>query len=198
MSYNENNIAPIKFFEDWYLEAKKFELNNPNACCLATSDSSGFPSARMILIKSYDERGFTFFTNLHSRKAEDFSKNIKAALCFHWKSTEKQVRIEGSLMDLPEEESNKYFETRDRNSQIGAWVSKQSKVINGGMKKLEQEFFLQKNKFADKKIPRPPFWSGKIVVPEKIEFWKSKEHRLHERILFTAFNNKWKKEYLYP
>ena len=198
MKSKQNKLDPIKIFEKWYLEAKKSELNNPNACCLATSDLMGYPSARMILVKKFDERGFIFYTNLNSKKAEDFSRNIKVALCFHWKSTGKQVRIEGPVIDLPDQEADDYFESRERESQIGSLVSKQSKLLTDGISGLDKEFMIEKRKLGNKKILRPLFWSGKIVVPEKIEFWKSRNYRLHERILFTAFNNEWKKEYLYP
>ena len=152
----------------------------------------------MILVKKFDERGFVFYTNLNSKKAEDFSRNIKVALCFHWKSTGKQVRIEGPVIDLPDQEADDYFESRERESQIGSLVSKQSKLLTDGISGLDKEFMIEKRKLGNKKILRPSFWSGKIVVPEKIEFWKSRNYRLHERILFTAFNNEWKKECLYP
>ena len=198
MNIQNNVIDPIKIFEQWYLEAKEKEINNPNACCLATADSLGYPSARMVLIKTFDNRGFSFYTNLNSRKAQDLSRNVKAALCFHWKSTGKQVRVEGPVIDIPNSEADNYFKSRHRESQIGAWVSKQSSFLSTGLSKLDQEFNREKERIGNKEVARPHFWSGKIVVPEKIEFWKSRASRLHERILFTAYKDEWKKEYLYP
>lgn len=189
---------PLELFNLWFNEAKKKESYNYNACCLATADTRGFPSARMILIKNFDERGFIFFTNTKSRKAQEFQRNVKVALCFYWKSLKKQVRIEGTIMDLTVEESNKYFQTRSRGSQIGAWSSKQSEFIHGGYSTLIDEYQVYEKKFKDKKIPRPEFWQGKIVMPEKIEFWIERDNRLHERLLFTALSDKWNKEYLYP
>ena len=191
-------LDPLELFRKWYLEAEKLESNNPNACCLATTDIRGFPSARMILVKKFDERGFVFYTNLNSKKAENFSSNSKVALCFHWKSLSKQVRVEGSIMDLPSKEADDYFSSRDRDSQIGALISKQSKPLSGGISELDKKFKLEKAKLGTRKIARPSFWSGKIVRPEKIEFWSSRDYRLHERILYTTFNKGWKKEYLYP
>jgi len=182
----------------WFKEAKNKESYNYDACCLATADVRGVPSARMVLVKSFDERGFTFFTNSNSRKAKEFEKNIKVALCFYWKSLKKQVRIEGTIMDLTMEESDKYFQSRSRGSQISAWASKQSEFIQDGYSTLMDNYKFYEKKFKNNKIPRPEFWQGKIVMPEKIEFWIERANRLHERLLFTALTNKWNKEYLYP
>ena len=189
---------PIKLFSIWLEDAKKKEINDYNACCLATCDAAGIPSARMILIKSFDERGFVFYTNLQSRKAKEFEKNVRVALCFYWKSLKKQIRIEGPLLELPNKEADDYFQSRSRESQIAAWASKQSDYLPEGYKSLEKNIEYYENKFKDQTIPRPNFWSGRIVVPEKIEFWKNVKNRLHERVLFTPASGNWLKEFLYP
>jgi len=189
---------PMKLFSSWFSEAKEKEVNDYNACCLATCDAAGIPSARMVLIKTFDERGFVFYTNLHSRKAKEFERNVRVALCFHWKTMRKQIRIEGPLLELPKNEADKYFESRSRESKIGAWASKQSSYLPEGYQSLEKNIKFYENKFKNKTIPRPSFWSGRIVVPEKIEFWKDVKNRLHERVLFKTDNEKWLKEYLYP
>ena len=187
---------PLKLFSLWFDEAKVKDSYNYNACCLATADVRGVPSARMVLIKSFDERGFVFFTNTNSRKASEFARNIKVALCFYWKPLKRQVRIEGTIMDLSIKESDDYFESRSRQSQIGAWASKQSNFMEGGYDTLLNNYKFYEEKFLKIDVPRPDFWQGKIVLPEKIEFWKERDNRLHERLLFTALNDRWSKEYL--
>jgi|TARA_B110000008_G_C16667777_1_gene443500 pyridoxamine 5'-phosphate oxidase len=189
---------PIKLFTLWIEEAKKKEINDYNACCLATSDAAGIPSARMVLMKKYDERGFIFYTNLESRKARDFERNVRVALCFHWKSLKRQVRIEGPLLETPNIEADEYFQSRSRESQIGAWASKQSQYLPEGYESLTKQIKYYEKKFHNKLVPRPNFWSGRIVVPEKIEFWKDVKNRLHERVLFTPQSKNWLKEFLYP
>ena len=189
---------PMKLFSLWLDEAKNKELNDYNACCLATCDAAGIPSARMILLKKFDERGFVFFTNLQSRKAKEFERNVRVALCFHWKSLKKQIRIEGPLLELPKSEADTYFQSRARDSQIGAWASQQSSYLPKGYKSLEEKIEFYESKFKNQVVPRPSFWGGRIVVPERIEFWKDVKNRLHERMLFKADNENWLKEYLYP
>ena len=189
---------PMKLFSLWLDEAKNKEINDYNACCLATCDAAGIPSARMILLKKIDERGFVFFTNLESRKAKEFERNVRVALCFHWKSLKKQIRIEGPLLELPKNEADKYFQSRARDSQIGAWASHQSSYLPKGYKSLEEKIEFYESKFKNQVVPRPSFWGGRIVVPERIEFWKDVKNRLHERMLFKAANENWLKEYLYP
>ena len=189
---------PIKLFSIWLADAKEKEINDYNACCLATCDVAGVPSARMVLIKNFDERGFVFYTNLQSRKAKEFEKNVRVALCFYWKSLKKQIRIEGPLLELPNKEADDYFQSRSRESQIAAWASKQSDYLPEGYKSLENNVEYYENKFKNQIIPRPNFWSGRIVVPEKIEFWKNRKNRLHERVLFKAASESWLKESLYP
>ena len=189
---------PMKLFSLWLDEAKNKEINDYNACCLATCDAAGIPSARMILLKKFDERGFVFFTNLQSRKAKEFERNVRVALCFHWKSLKKQIRIEGPLLELPKNEADTYFQSRARDSQIGAWASQQSSYLPKGYKSLEEKIEFYESKFKNQLVPRPSFWGGRIVVPERIEFWKDVKNRLHERMLFKADNENWLKEYLYP
>ena len=189
---------PIKLFTIWLEEAKKREINDYNACCLATSDAAGIPSARMVLMKKFDERGFVFYTNLESRKARDFERNVRVALCFHWKSLKRQVRIEGPLLEVPNIEADEYFQSRSRESQIGAWSSKQSQYLPKGYESLTEQITYYEKKFHNRPVPRPSFWSGRIVVPEKIEFWKDVKSRLHERVLFTPQSETWLKEFLYP
>ncbi|MDG2000380.1 MAG: pyridoxamine 5'-phosphate oxidase [Alphaproteobacteria bacterium] len=189
---------PMKLFSLWLDEAKNKEINDYNACCLATCDAAGIPSARMVLLKKFDERGFIFFTNLQSRKAREFERNVRVALCFHWKSLKKQIRIEGPLLELPKNEADKYFQSRARDSQIGAWASQQSSYLPKGYKSLEEKIEFYESKFKNQVVPRPSFWGGRIVAPERIEFWKDVKNRLHERMLFKADNENWLKEYLYP
>ena len=189
---------PMKLFSLWLDEAKNKEINDYNACCLATCDAAGIPSARMILLKKFDERGFVFFTNLQSRKAKEFERNVRVALCFHWKSLKKQIRIEGPLLELPKSEADTYFQSRARDSQIGAWASQQSSYLPKGYKSVEEKIEFYESKFKNQVVPRPSFWGGRIVVPERIEFWKDVKNRLHERMLFKADNENWLKEYLYP
>ena len=189
---------PIKLFSIWLEDAKKKEINDYNACCLATSDAAGIPSARMVLMKNFDERGFIFYTNLESRKAREFEKNIRVALCFHWKTLKRQVRIEGPLLEVTKAEADEYFHSRSRASQIGTWASKQSQYLPDGYESLVKNIVYYEKKFNNKPVPRPSFWSGRIVVPEKIEFWKDVKNRLHERVLFTPASENWSKEFLYP
>ena len=189
---------PMKLFSLWLDEAKNKEINDYNACCLATCDAAGIPSARMILLKKFDERGFVFFTNLQSRKAKEFERNVRVALCFHWKSLKKQIRIEGPLLELPKNEADTYFQSRARDSQIGSWASQQSSYLPKGYKSLEEKIEFYESKFKNQVVPRPSFWGGRIVIPERIEFWKDVKNRLHERMLFKADNENWLKEYLYP
>ena len=135
---------------------------------------------------------------MQSRKAKEFERNVRVALCFHWKSLKKQIRIEGPLLELPKNEADTYFQSRARDSQIGAWASQQSSYLPKGYKSLEEKIEFYESKFKNQVVPRPSFWGGRIVVPERIEFWKDVKNRLHERMLFKADNENWLKEYLYP
>ncbi len=188
---------PIAMFSEWMGEASESEPRDPDAASLATADSSGRPSIRMVLIKGADARGFVFYTNLGSQKAQDIGANPKAALCCYWKSLSRQVRIEGSVERVSEEEADAYFATRPLAAQIGAWASKQTQVLDGRFE-LERRVAKYTAKFAARKASRPPFWSGFRVVPDRVEFWRERPHRLHERLLYVRDGDGWSKQYLYP
>lgn len=188
---------PIALFAAWMDEAREKEPRDPNAMALATVDGSGQPSARMVLLKGADERGFVFYTNLESRKANELAANPKAALCFMWKSLVRQVRIEGAVEPVSEAEADAYYASRPRDSQIGAWASKQSRVLSRRLE-LERAVAKYAAKFALGSVPRPPFWSGFRLVPERLEFWRERPFRLHERILYVRDGKGWKSDHLYP
>ena len=189
---------PIKLFDIWMEEAKKTEINDPNALSLATSNEKNEPNVRMVLLKGSSKKGFIFYTNLNSPKSEDIKKNPKAAMCFHWKSLQRQIRIFGSISKINEDEADIYFNSRPRESRIGAWASDQSKVMKKRedfLKKIE-EFNI---KYKDNKnVPRPKHWSGWCLKPASIEFWVGDKHRIHERLKYNKILNDWKKEILYP
>lgn len=190
-------MDPIKQFNEWYDEAKKSESDLPDAMSLATVSGDLKPSVRMVLLKGADARGFVFYTNLGSRKAKEISENPFAALCFHWKSLKKQVRVEGKLEPVSKEDADKYFASRARLSQIGAWASKQSTVMANPFD-LEKRVVKYTAKFNIGEVPRPEFWSGFTLVPESIEFWEEKQFRLHERNVYKRNNGQWNKVKLYP
>ncbi len=189
---------PIKIFQNWYKQVENLNLDEPYAATLATVDENKQPSARIILVKHYDERGFCFFTNTTSRKSKELHNNPKAALCFYWDALSKQVRIEGSIEIVSEKEADDYFASRSRESQIGAWASKQStklehrQELNTRIKDIEKQFA------ESTVITRPFFWSGYRLVPKTIELWEKGDHRLHTRRLFTKNNDAWEMELLYP
>ncbi len=189
---------PVQQFQKWWDQALAAEILEPNAMTLATASADGLPSARVVLIKDFDERGFVFFTNYNSYKAEQLEENPKACLVFHWKELERQVRIMGLVSKVPESESDKYFHSRPLGSRIGAWASPQSQVINN-REWLEQEFEKQKNEFKNGSVPRPPHWGGFLVKPVIVEFWQGRYSRLHDRIQYTLEENgTWKIERLAP
>ncbi|MCH6590912.1 MAG: pyridoxamine 5'-phosphate oxidase [Proteobacteria bacterium] len=188
---------PIGLFKDWLADAERSEPNNPNAMTLATVTPDGAASARMILLKGVDERGFTFYTNLGSRKAEQLSANPRAALCFYWKSLKRQVHVEGTVERVDDAEADAYFATRPRGAQIGAWASKQSRPMEGRFR-LEARVAKYTAKFHVGTVPRPDFWSGFRVVPEHIEFWREQPFRLHDRVVYHRDGGGWRKERLYP
>ena len=164
---------------------------------LATADESGRPSVRMVLLRGVDERGFSFFTNYNSRKARDLDRNPQAALCFHWVSLDEQIRIEGRVERLAPEDSDRYFDGRPRGSQLGAWASAQSQVLST-REKLEEEYRAVEKRFASQPVPRPPFWGGYRLIPQRIEFWYGRPDRLHDRIVYERTADGWTIERLYP
>tara|TARA_Y100001970_G_C14222235_1_gene853387 strand:- start:347 stop:973 length:627 start_codon:yes stop_codon:yes gene_type:complete len=190
---------PYMLFEEWFNEAKKSEINDPNALALATADKDGNPSVRMVLLKSFDERGFVFFTNLKSKKSLDLSINPKASMCFHWKSLLRQIRIVGKINSVSEKDADEYYNSRAYGSRIGAWASNQSAVL-ANRNELYESINKFKKKFPDKKnVPRPEYWSGWNLSPIEIEFWLDGENRIHERLKYVKVDkNNWKKILLSP
>ena len=188
---------PHALFEEWLAEARLSEPNDPTAMALATADSEGRPSVRMVLLKGHDQRGFVFYSHLRSRKGEELAANPRAALLFHWKSVRRQVRIEGKVEAASEAEADAYFASRGRDSQIGAWASDQSRPLDR-RSTFEARFQEMQARFEGRDVPRPPHWSGWRVAPERIEFWTDRAHRLHERRLFTRKGEGWSEGLLYP
>jgi pyridoxamine 5'-phosphate oxidase len=173
------------------------DLREPMAMTLATADADGRPSARTMLLKGFDEQGFVFFTNSHSRKGRELDENPRVSLCFFWQPMMQQVRIEGAVVPINAEESDAYWETRTRDSQLGAWASQQSDPLED-RKLLEHEVAEYQARFPNQPVPRPPHWFGYRVIPERIEFWKTGWHRLHERVLYEKTTDGWCKTLLYP
>lgn len=188
---------PLSLFHTWMVEAEASEPNDPNAMALATVDAQGRPSLRMVLLKGADEAGFVFFTNLESRKGEELAGNPFAALCFHWKSLRRQIRVEGRTHMVPDSEADAYFASRARTSQIGAWASSQSRPLNGRFE-LEKRVAEFTAKFGLGKVPRPPHWSGFRLVPDRMEFWQDRQFRLHDRFVYTRADEAWKLQHLFP
>ena len=188
---------PIPLFEAWMAEAATSEPNDPNAVCLATATPDGRPSARMVLLKGVDARGFVFYTNLESRKGGELAANPFAAMCFHWKTLQRSVRVEGEIEPVSAEEADAYYASRARGSRIGAWASRQSRPLEGrfALEKAVAEYTL---KFGVGEIPRPDFWSGFRLLPTRIEFWRDMPFRLHERRVFHRAGSGWELEMLYP
>ncbi len=189
-------LDPIVLFRAWLSEAEAGEPNDPNAVALATATAAGAPSVRMVLLKGLDERGFAFFTNAESRKGIEIAENPRGAMCFHWKSLRRQVRVEGPISKLPDDEIDTYFHSRSRGSQLGAVASRQSRPLVS-REALEEDVRSLEERYPDV-IPRPEFWRGYVLWPERIEFWVNGAERLHDRFLFAGTDSGWIKERLYP
>ncbi|MFN3075319.1 MAG: pyridoxamine 5'-phosphate oxidase [Alphaproteobacteria bacterium] len=189
--------SPIALFRQWMDEAEASEPNDPNAMSLATATADGRPSVRMVLLKDVDETGFTFYTNLESRKGVELLANPWAALCFHWKTLRRQVRVEGAVHPVEDAVADAYFASRPRLSQIGAWASSQSRPLLG-LFELERRVVEYTAKFGLQPVPRPPHWSGFRLVSEVIEFWRDQPYRMHERIVHRRDGGSWRSERLYP
>jgi pyridoxamine 5'-phosphate oxidase len=188
---------PLALFDEWLAEARDAEVNDPEAMALATAGADGQPSVRMVLLKGHGPDGFLFYTNEQSAKGDQLRENPRAALLFHWKTLRRQVRVEGTLDRVPDEQADAYFATRARNSQLGAWASDQSRPLDS-RQTFEQRFEQMKQRYEGRDVPRPPHWRGYRVIPERIEFWTDRPHRLHERRLFTRQNGAWTEGLLYP
>jgi pyridoxamine 5'-phosphate oxidase len=187
---------PVELFHRWMDEAARSEPNDPNAAALATTTIEGSPSVRMVLIKRVDERGFCFYTNAESRKGRELAANPQAALCLHWKTLRRQVRVEGPVVELSESDADAYFHSRSRMSQLGSAVSRQSQPLESREALEEMVYAFGSN--HPEEIPRPARWKGYAVQPERIELWADGEHRLHDRFLFTREGRGWKKQRLFP
>lgn len=195
----KENHNPVELFQKWLAEAEQKETVNPNATALATADAEGRPSVRMVLLKEVDENGFVFYTNSESRKGLEIQENPVASLCFYWKSLLREVRVDGPVSKISAAESDAYFESRDRASQIGAWASRQSRPLNGRFE-FEKEIARYTAKFNIGKVPRPEYWEGYRITPERIEFWVERRFRLHDRVMYTRTPNQknWTSQRLYP
>jgi pyridoxamine 5'-phosphate oxidase len=194
----------VKSYEDllaefrvWMAEAEENEPNDPTAMALATTDTAGQPSVRMVLLKAADEQGFVFYTNFGSQKGNELLATPKAALCFHWKSLRRQFRVQGRVEKVSDAEADAYFASRPRDSRIGAWASQQSRPMEGRFT-LETEVAKYAAKYAIGTIPRPDYWSGFRVLPERIEFWRDRPFRLHERRLYEKQSDGWHESLLFP
>ncbi len=188
---------PFAWFDRWMEEAAASEPADPNAMTLATTTADGRPSARIVLLKGHDARGFVFYTNTESRKGSELKDNPRAALLFHWKSLQRQVRVEGRIEPVTEGEADAYYVTRARISRLGAWASDQSRPLSSRAE-LERRLAEQEARFPDDRVPRPPHWSGYRLVPDCFEFWQDMPYRLHDRTVFTRLGDGWTVGKLFP
>jgi len=189
---------PLELFKSWMSEAEKREIKDPNALSLATTNRTGQPDVRMVLLKGLSPKGFVFYTNLNSSKSRDLKENSKAAMCFHWKSFNRQIRILGNVTQVNDKEADLYFNNRPYGSKINAWASDQSKPMNERSELLKKIEDFKKKYNNEKNVPRPPYWSGWCLNPSSIEFWLHMDSRNHERLKYIKISKGWKKEILYP
>ena len=188
---------PFALFDEWFAEARASEINDPEAMAFATADARGQPSVRIVLLKRSGPEGFGFFTNLDSRKGLQLAENPYGALAIHWKSLRRQVRAEGRVERVSDAEADEYFASRSRDSRIGSWASDQSRPLES-RELFEQRIEEMRQRFEGEDVPRPPRWSGYRLIPDSIEFWSDRPHRLHERRLFTREGDGWREGLLYP
>ena len=190
---------PFELFEKWFAEAKKKEINDPNALALGTASKEGIPSVRMVLLKGFDKNGFVFYTNLNSQKGNEIKENPNASMCFHWKSLLRQIRIVGKLNQVDDRTADDYYSTRAYESRIGAWASKQSSILTSRNELLNSLEKFKKKYNNENKVPRPNHWSGWNLEPSSIEFWLDGDNRIHERLKYTLNeDNNWVKNLLSP
>lgn len=194
---NNPPADPFQLFAQWFDAAKKHGDVDPTVMTLATATLDGKPSARIVLLKGFDENGFVFYTNMGSRKARELQQNPQAALCFYWFALDKQVRVEGRVRCVSDAEADEYFATRPRGSQVGAWASKQSQPMERRDELFERVETIAR-KFEENVIPRPVFWSGYCLQPERVEFWQQGEHRLHTRVCYEMKGDRWSVSHLFP
>jgi len=189
---------PLELFKSWMSEAEKKEIRDPTASSLATVNKAGQPNVRMILLKGLSSKGFVYYTNLNSPKSDNLKENPKAAMCFHWKSFNRQIKIIGSVTQVDDKEADLYFNNRPYESRISAWASDQSSAMKERSELLKKIEDVKKKYKNEKNIPRPPHWSGWCLRPSSIEFWLHQDNRIHERLRYTKTHNGWEKEILYP
>ena len=188
---------PFTLFDEWFAEARASEINDPEAMAFATADAEGRPSVRIVLLRHVGRDGFGFFTNLDSRKGDELAANPRGALTIHWKSLRKQVRAEGRVEQVSDAVADEYFASRSRDSRIGSWASDQSRPLES-RETFERRVHEMQQRYEGQDVPRPPRWSGFLLVPDTIEFWSDRQHRLHERRLFTRDGDGWTEGLLYP